>query len=1425
MKRFILVFFNLMFLIIQISAQFYSKQLFRDNSPEWIPTSGPGGGAISDLAIDPNNPSFIFAVGITDGIFRTDNGGESWELVRFQEGNDMCTRIIVSDQGVLYSNYDVLSQSTDQGNTWNSLWSSYKGTAGAIDFALDPDNHDVLYVAGSDAGGGAVWKSSNGGINFTRINGNLDTPDDGIEFWHIAVIGQGKILVAGRDINLSAWHQSRLFLTEDDGVTWSEIDYGSIEDRYILSLAVNPYINDEVWLTEDPLFGAGNDQPMMFRSIDGGKNWNGVNIPEGSRDKTAIIGFDNTGRMYLGGGINKVAFTDNGGTTFQSYNSFGDYLLFDLAHIYPASENPSILYLPTNAGGILFSEDRGQTWTTINNGITATAMNLVTADPQNPGTVYAGSWKDEGFFKTSDYGRTWINLVDKEIGSFIGDEVIVDPSDPDRIWFVADAPEIYTSNDGGDSWTKRADMDTPGNFTTASVYAMDISEDNSVIYALNNGFGIFKKEIDGTDPPWQFMMLSEVDYSYTLDVDPSNKNRLFSGYSRKPFQTSAKVSLSTDGGDQWDEVLTVDGATSVTSVIVDPINSSNVYAASVGESGGALWKSTQGGIEGTWNRSNSYFNFTTIHSFTTSGNTALAGVWGGGTYQTTDGGTVWSKMDAPELTSSAALIIAPDNPELIYAADRREPWLHRSEDGGQTWSIYFNGGPEYRRLMTVAVDPTNTDRVYISAMKREGRGKTGGIFKVENGSVENITNGIERVPLTLTIDPADPSILYAVLHEMGVFKSTDAGSSWTDCSGNISGLPAAGFNNLVIDPNDSQSLYLIGGCDVRFSTFTSAGVDVDSVATVYRSEDGGQTWLNLNNGFLGATVGDIKALEFHQDNPARIYLGTIRGVFYSLDRGASWQKSNGLPYETLGGIAIENNIIYAYTNGAGVFTGTIQNDGSIQWDSSQKAIAPIAFAQVVAHPASSDTVYASAYPGGIFRSDDGGNSWAEKNFGMVSFSVLDPLRQGYYAMAVSESNPQILYLGLYQRGVYRSFNSDETWYPVNGNGWMMLDKPITSLVIDPSDPIMVYVGTEEGVFRTSDGGETWVDMNVGLTSTDIKVLKIDNTGQLYAGSRGYGLFEWKESTWQPMRPFGNWGTIWPIWDNRPMYQYTSVLIHPSDSNRMLFGSFPQGIYKSLDAGETWRESNLGWTFDGVFDLVCHPENPEIVYSGTYNGLNRSLNFGETWEIWDNGWPPEQWVYSVDFDPNNPDIMYACSKNGENEGSGTDTFKGTVMKSTNGGAEWFPITEGLSLNQSFYKIIVDRFDSNILYLASGVQGIMRSTDAGATWTDWNEGLQGERPGINNNNVSESFALSADHSILYLGTGGLGVYRRMISPILPINNLGAQIVEHQVVLTWQFEDLNNNFTHYNIYRSNNYIESIEELNPYAIVSKLQDTFFVD
>jgi photosystem II stability/assembly factor-like uncharacterized protein len=122
------------------------------------------------------------------------------------------------------------------------------------------------------------------------------------------------------------------------------------------------------------------------------------------------------------------------------------------------------------------------------------------------------------------------------------------------------------------------------------------------------------------------------------------------------------------------------------------------------------------------------------------------------------------------------------------------------------------------------------------------------------------------------------------------------------------------------------------------------------------------------------------------------------------------------------------------------------------------------------------------------------------------------------------------------------------------------------------------------------------------------------------------------------------------------------------------------------------------------------------------------------------------------------VLYACSKNGEAYGNGRDGFRGIVMKSLDGGANWFEITTGLSLDQTFYQVLVDRLDPSILYLVPEADGVYISRNRGETWTTWNEGLWNRVAGSEGATVPQMLSISADGRLLYYGTTGTGVWRR-------------------------------------------------------------------
>jgi len=910
--------------------------------------------------------------------------------------------------------------------------------------------------------------------------------------------------------------------------------------------------------------------------------------------------------------------------------------------------------------------------------------------------------------------------------------------------------------------------DNAGAFNFGSIYAFAQGSSGSSIIVLDNGFGFFRGEGGQWSGQWdwRFLRTSDVDYTYALVIDPSDDAVIYSGYSRKPFQDFAMIRRSLDGGDSWSTSLRIEGAEAVTSIDIDEAAPRRVFAAETGDTGG-IWQSENRGAN--WSQPNPLFNFTTIHSFAVApsdSRTAYVGVWGGGTFVTRDAGATWNKLEDDVSFSAAGIAIDPQDPNVVTIADRTRPVLHRSVDSGDTFEAVFDAGASYARLMGVTVDPSDPDCLYTiamiapSAMDR-APGLHGTLFRIEDGIAVDVTGVLPRLPLSITVHPDDSERLYAVLHGHGVYISEDRAASWREVSGPGSGLPESGFFGVTVDRHDPDTLYLVGGCDVRFGSFTSAGLDPSLVNGVYRSSDNGASWTCLNAGGLGAQSGAIKSLSFVEHSPAMLLAAAENGLYVSEDRGTTWRMANP-PYATLGGAALVDGYVLAMTNGAGVFRGRLASGGSIAWEPEAVVTTRVFFAQVLVDSRNPGTIYASGYPGGIFKSTDDGITWHEANFGMTSFAVEDPLRQGYYALGLAPSNSDVLYLGLYGKGVYKSIDAAGTWMPMNGEAGTMLGQYVTGLTVDPADEESVYVSTESGIFHTGDGGHTWVEANQGMPTSDVKAIGFTNAGELFAGTRGYGLYRWQSGRWQAQNPVGQWGVIWPLWDDRPRYQYSDMLIHATDEQRMMFGCFPAGIYTTDDGGETWRESNVGWTLDGVFSLIDHPLDPEIIYAGTYNGVNRTLDFGEHWEMWDEGWPAEQWVFRIAFDPRDPDVMYACSKNGENEGSGEPGFRGTVMKSTTGGAAWFAITTGLSLDQEFYDIIVDPVDPDVLYLAAQHDGMFVSVDAGASWQRWNQGLDGKIPATNGNNVTRVLALSGDHRYLYFGVNGAGVYRREIHP---------------------------------------------------------------
>ena len=111
-------------------------------------------------------------------------------------------------------------------------------------------------------------------------------------------------------------------------------------------------------------------------------------------------------------------------------------------------------------------------------------------------------------------------------------------------------------------------------------------------------------------------------------------------------------------------------------------------------------------------------------------------------------------------------------------------------NGGQQWDVLFDAGPRYYRVMTAALAPGEPGVVYASVFTHGGP-MSGDLFRIDQDRPVSVTGTLPRLPVAVTVDPRSPRTVYAVLHGYGVYRSTDAGESWSELSGASSGLPVS----------------------------------------------------------------------------------------------------------------------------------------------------------------------------------------------------------------------------------------------------------------------------------------------------------------------------------------------------------------------------------------------------------------------------------------------------------------------------------------------------------------------------------------------------------------------------------------------------------------------------------------------------------
>jgi hypothetical protein len=287
--------------------------------------------------------------------------------------------------------------------------------------------------------------------------------------------------------------------------------------------------------------------------------------------------------------------------------------------------------------------------------------------------------------------------------------------------------------------------------------------------------------------------------------------------------------------------------------------------------------------------------------------------------------------------------------------------------------------------------------------------------------------------------------------------------------------------------------------------------------------------------------------------------------------------------------------------------------GQNQWTSTGPANSgPII--SLAVDPSAPETVYAGSgtsgmMPGTVFKSTNGGASWAPANTDLPSVFVR--------ALVIDPQTPSTIYagtggtfIGPVFRGMFKSINGGMNWVPLAstpGPG------SVLAVAMDPQDPATLYVGTTAGltnaVFKSTNGGDSWTPVGDGLPNGIVNALAVDPqaSSTVYAGTQ-FGLFKSTNggaaNSWTLM----NTGFTSP---SPP--SISTLVIDPQNPSTVYAGTGGFGVFKSIDGGANWSASSTGITSGDINAFVLDPGRPNVLYAATASSrVFKSMNGGARW---------------------------------------------------------------------------------------------------------------------------------------------------------------------------------------------------------------------
>lgn len=587
------------------------------------------------------------------------------------------------------------------------------------------------------------------------------------------------------------------------------------------------------------------------------------------------------------------------------------------------------------------------------------------------------------------------------------------------------------------------------------------------------------------------------------------------------------------------------------------------------------------------------------------------GAAGGGVWASTNAGKTW-KRKWPSRTplEIGALAIDPSNPNILYCGTGEANLSADSYPGdGVYWSV--NAGRTWKpwalsaksampgRIGAIAVDPSDSQHVLVGGV---GFGRVssdndfGGLFVTLDGGAtwkrETFISIGNYWCHQIVFHPTKPGTVFATFTgpgaRGGIYRSTDAGTTWTQLKTGLPSLDRIGRTSIALAPSNPQIVYAICADAAIGSS--------DQVLGVFKSTSGGTSWSNIAGSHF-ADEGQMSygnAIAVHPQDPNHVICGGV-DLHVTTNGGASWRVAS-------------------------------------HWDA-ERGTSSYAHADhhALVMPAAAPGRVCSANDGGLDVSADGGKNWENRSAGL---SVTM-----FYDIDVAQTDAKLFGGGAQDNGtLVTNTGAAGGFFELLGGdgGWM---------VIDPRDAGHIYASFQFGgmyrfrngsarnvspPFKAADSGGMWmVYITIDPNHSDV----------VYTGN---------QRVYRTKNDGLSWDALTPVLDGGPI---SAIEVAGADSRIIYAATENGGFFRSLDGGATWSANLASGTLPGVMitRIETHPSNGRDVIITVANFGNshvfRSTDAGATWTDLDGGKLPDVPHHAVLIRPDAPAHTYVCNDAG------------------------------------------------------------------------------------------------------------------------------------------------------------------------------------